>query len=240
MPPVDGGTARRADTSRVFGPGSCRRGLIASGLATLAALLAGCASATVHPVATPAPAISPQLRREEQRVHAQVTTSLHRLADRNVRYGSIPRFIPQGGTPVNQVLDASPGHPAVSIEGEPIRLRLPGGSSLATMIGPYIPRRFQGTAVRQTPTTLTLTFTRARGALPISTRAFTIVDEQGTVLRPVPTTEGGATLPPTVPARGRFTLRFRLTLPIGNGTLRYAPPGRRHVVASWEFDVETD
>lgn len=185
-----------------------------------------------------APSVSKRLRAEEQAIHRQVLASLHKTSDS--KYGSIPTDLRnKQAAPANQVLSASAAHPAIAIQGNSVVLHLAGGSALATVVGPEVPDRIQGSADLHTPATWDLTFAEVHGTVPISRRLFTITDEQGMLLSPRLSVVGGGQLPRTVPAGRPFTLQLRTVVSIGDGKLRYAPSGGAWL-AEWDFDVETD
>lgn len=246
-------SARRQPTvnaSRVFRPGLRRfaspeqlahvRRAIGAVLAL--GVLAGCAAAgssTVHRGAAPnPPRISSSVRTEEAAIHRAVLASLHH--ESNGRYGGIPGDLRnKQAPPGNQLLSASAAHPAIAIQGSGVVLHLAHGSALATVVGPDIPDRIQGSADLQTPATWDLTFADVRGTIPISPSLFTITDEQGALLSPRVTVVGGGPLPETVPAGRPFTLQLKTVVSIGDGKLRYSPSGSAWL-AEWDFDVETD
>jgi hypothetical protein len=227
--------------SRALGPGFRRllppavAILAVAGVAAIVLALAaggsGKRSATISvPVRDPAQA---------QAVHQRVIAALHHLADKNVRYGGIPSFLPKATIPVNRVVSATATHPALAIQGDAVALRLARGHALATAVGPDIPDRIQGTSAPSTPAAFDLTFTGARGSVPLKSSAFTVTDELGVVHHPQVSVLGGGVVPTSVPVGRSFTLVLRTQLPIGNGRLRYAPAGP-HPLVAWDFDVETD
>jgi hypothetical protein len=240
---------------RALGPGlrrllEHRRALLGATLA--AVLVAGCgtagtatshsgATATSHADAPPrTPTVSRRLRAEEQAIHEQVLASLRQDSDANVKYGSIPTNLrDKQAPPSDQALSATAAHPALAIQGNSVVLHLAHGSALATVVGPDVPDRIQGSADLHTPATWELTFAHVQGTVPISPRLFTILDEQGMLLSPRVTVVGGGPLPSVVPAGRPFTLQLSTVVSIGDGKLRYAPSGGPWL-AEWDFDVETD
>lgn len=249
---MDGGRAPRPGLGRFLDLG---RALLPAALAV--GLLAGCGTAkptssqvtpaSSHVKTAPkaanapkAPPVSKSLRAQEQEIHQQVLASLHQNSDSGVKYGSIPTNLRnKQARPANQVLSASAAHPAMAIQGSGVVLHLDQGSALATVVGPDIPDRIQGSADLHTPATWDLTFADVRGAVPISPKLFTITDEQGMLLLPRVRVVGGGPLPRTVPAGRPFTLQLSTVVSIGDGKLRYAPSGGAWL-AEWDFDVETD
>lgn len=155
------------------------------------------------------------------------------------RYGGLPSWLPKPKVPVNRILTASEAHPALSIQGDSVSVELPRGRVRATAVGPETPHQGRFPVPATSPCTFIVTFTAAAGAVPLSPRAFTLVDEFGRVRRPrVSAIDGGP--PPRKAQPGRsVSLRVHDVLPTGDGGLRWAPDGTRPIVA-WDFVVEID
>ena len=222
--------------------------LLVATLAAVVMTLAGCgSSATSSRSATtsvtttqtaPVPKVSKRVKAEEQAVHRQVSAALHRHT--HAQYGGIPKDIrDRQAAPANQVLSASAAQPADAIQGVSVRLHLAHGTALATVVGPDVPTRIQGTSDLHTPAVWDLTFADVHGTIPIAARLFSITDEQGELLSPRVSVLGGASMPHAVPAGHPFTLRLRTRVSVGDGKLRYAPTGG-HWLSEWDFNVETD
>ena len=186
----------------------------------------------------PTPKVSKRVKAEEQAVHRQVSAALHHYS--HARYGGVPKDIrDRQAPPANQVLSATAARPADAIQGVSVRLHLAHGTALATVVGPDVPTRIQGTSDVHTPAVWDLTFADVHGTIPIAARLFSITDEQGQLLSPRISVLGGGSLPRTVPAGRPFTLRLSTRVSIGDGKLRYAPVGG-HWLSEWDFNVETD
>ena len=198
---------------------------------------------TQAPAGVPRPAaVSPQVRAEEEAIHKQVIAALHAPPSGPVGRG-IPAYLrlAKARAKVGRIVSAQPTHPATGIEGDLIWLDLASGRTLATVVGPAVPARVQGTAVRQTATEFRVTFAHTRGSIPLAQRDFTIVDEFGAVHVPAITTVSGALMPARAPVGRPLTLLMRSLLPVGAGALAYKPStSARKPIARWEFDVETD
>ena len=204
--------------SRAFGPGS-RRVLGLGAVALVVALAVSAAVVLIRPGGSAAGA-SP--------------------ADRSTaKYGQIPAWLPKAAVPVGRTVAASAAHPWLAIEGDTVSVHLAHGRVMATTVGPAVPEEGAFPVPATTPCAFTVTLTTASGAVPVSPRAFTILDELGYLHRPRVTAAGGGS-PPARVARGRtVTLSVTAVLPTGNGRLRWAPAGATPIV-SWDFDVEID
>ncbi len=142
-------------------------------------------------------------------------------------------------TDVGRIEPASAAHPWLAIEGDAVSVTVAGGRTLATVVGPRIPRRGGVPAPPTTRCTFTITLTDTSGEVPLRGGAFTIVDEYGQVHHPRVTVSGGGSPPSTVAPGHTVSLTASAMLPTGNGQLRWAPAGTRPIV-SWDFDVEVD
>jgi hypothetical protein len=190
-----------------------------------------------------APPISPALKAQEQAIHRQVLAALHAPPPNNLPPG-IPAYLRRATARVNRIVTADAAHPALAIEGASVRLALPAGRAIATLVGPGIPRAVAGKVVQQAPATFQLTFAGPRGSIPLSRSEFTIKDEFGQSHAPAITTLSGAAMPSTVRAGEKLTLVMKTILPIGNGQLQYRPLGVRvtkhdRPLVAWDFSVET-
>jgi hypothetical protein len=155
------------------------------------------------------------------------------------RYGGLPSWLPKAKVPVNRVLDASPRHAVLTIQGTTVSVSLTHGRMLATAVGPSVPEDGRFPVPPTSPCTFVVTFAHVSGALPLSPRAFTLLDEYGHIRHPrVTSMDGGP--PPTRIVPGRpLSLKIYDVLPTGDGGLTWAPYGGRPLV-SWDFNVEID
>ena len=119
----------------------------------------------------------------------------------STRYGGLPAWLPKPKLAVRRVVQASAAHPWLSaIEGDTISVHLARGSVLATVIGPAVPAYVAERAQDDdddgdsdtAPSTFTVTFRSASGAVPIDSGAFAILDERGQIHRLLVSTPGGA------------------------------------------------
>ena len=160
-------------------------------------------------------------------------------ASPSARYGGLPSWLPKGTAPVGRIVQASPTHPVLGIEGDTVAVRLARASSYATAVGPSVPESGKFPVPRTSPCTFIVTFAGTSGVVPISAAGFTITDELGRLHHPkVMALDGGA--PSSLIAPGKpLSLEIYAVLPTGSGSLSWAPVGRRPIV-SWDFDVEID
>jgi hypothetical protein len=179
----------------------------------------------------------PNIRAEQQALHAQVTRSLRHHS--NGRYGQIPRYLPKSKQPVQRIVVAKPGHPVLAIEGDTVSVQSARGRALVTIVGPDVPDKDQGSFHDTAPVAFDVTFAHVHGTIPLAASRFTITDELGAIHRPRVTMKGGGRVPFAAPPGPPITLVLRTTLPIGNGRVNYRPAGD-HALASWDFDNETD
>ncbi len=160
-------------------------------------------------------------------------------ASPSARYGGLPSWLPKATVPVGRIVQASPTHPVLGIEGDTVAVRLARGSSYATAVGPSVPESGKFPVPRTSPCTFIVTFARTSGAVPISPAAFTITDEQGRLHHPRVTELRGGAPPSQITSGKPVSLEIYAVLPTGSGSLSWTPEGRRPTV-SWDFDVEID
>jgi hypothetical protein len=153
-------------------------------------------------------------------------------------YGGLPRFLPTSTLHPDSVLDGSAAHPALTSEGDGVRVRLRHGSALIVVAGPVVPGEglpFQASA---DTATWTVTLSKARGRVPISPRAFTTIDSLGKIYHPA--FVAGQPRPPSLLRPGRTAqFELRAVMAVGEGMMRWAPVGN-DLVATWDFEVEND
>jgi len=155
------------------------------------------------------------------------------------KYGGLPSWLPKATVPVDRVVQASSAHPALAIQGNTVSVELAGARVLATAVGPSVPEDGRFPVPATSPCTFIVTFAAASGAIPLSPRAFTFIDELGHIRHPQVTSMSGGALPREIPPGRPLSLRIYEVLPTGDGGLAWAPGGGRPVVA-WDFDVEID
>ena len=151
-------------------------------------------------------------------------------------YGGLPAFLPKVTVPVDRIVTASAAHPQLAVQGVAVDARLPAGQVQADVTGPAVPP-FVAPPPPAVTTTFTVSMRDISGTVPVRVGDFTIRDQTGRLVAPL-LVQGESPPPPAAPDGG--TLRFQLTavLPVGEGTLRWAPGGQPTV--TWDFVVEND
>ena len=140
---------------------------------------------------------------------------------------------------VGAIVQAGPAHPRLAIQGDTVSVALAHGRALATAVGPAVPPPHLLVAPASTTCTFTITLTATSGSVPLSSAAFTIVDEQGVSHHPWVSAVGGRTVPRRVTPGRPVVLTLKTVLPVGGGRIAWAPAGSTPVV-SWDFDLEVD
>ncbi|MGO9957151.1 MAG: alkaline phosphatase family protein [Solirubrobacteraceae bacterium] len=155
------------------------------------------------------------------------------------RYGAIPSWLTTTTAAVEQTVRASDTHPALAIQGATVSIRLRRARLLATTVGPSVPREGRIPVPATSPSTFTVTFSRASAVVALSQAQFTIVDELGHVHHPTVTAIGGGAPPRLIRPGQTVALTAHSVLPTGEGRLTWAPDRARPIVA-WDFDLEID
>ncbi len=140
--------------------------------------------------------------------------------------------------PIDQTVVGTVAHPALTVEGDFVRVQTPTFSALAVVNGPVVPG--EGLPVQQqfTTCTWTISLSHVRGTLPISVADFDSIDHMQTVYKPA-LVPGQAPLPLSLHTGQSLSFKIRSVMPIGEGLLRWAPDGD-HIVAKWDYQVEND
>jgi hypothetical protein len=136
------------------------------------------------------------------------------------------------------VLTGSLARPAVTSQGDAVRVNASDFSALVTVSGPEVPGEGLPDQTPATTCTFTITLSAATADAPIDIADFTAIDHLGQIYRVAPVAEAGP-VPATLAPGQTATLTLRTVMPTGEGLLRWAPDGQ-HVLASWDFEVETD
>ena len=155
----------------------------------------------------------------------------------NETYGGLPSYLPSSAIRPDSVLTGTAAKPALTTEGDSVRVQLAAASVLATVSGPVLPGEGLPYQAPTTTCTWTVTLSGARGRVPFDVAAFTTVDHLGVTYRPA-LVPGQAPPPSTIGPGQKVTFELRAVMPTGEGLLRWAP--QRKIVAAWDFEVETD
>jgi hypothetical protein len=136
------------------------------------------------------------------------------------------------------VLTGTAQQPALTNQGDAVKVQTPRWSVLVTVSGPQVPG--EGLPYQATETTCTwmVTMSGATGTVPISASDFSSIDQGSNVYRPV--LVPGQPKPPKVLHPGeKVSFELRVAEATGQGLMRWAPNGR-NIVAKWDFVVEND
>lgn len=136
------------------------------------------------------------------------------------------------------VLTGSVAEPALTSQGDVVKVVLPAGTVLATVTGPQVPGEGFPYVAPATTCTWTVRLTGATHRMPIDVADFDSIDSVGAVYRTalVP----GQPRPPRTLAPGKtVTFELRAVMNTGEGLMRWAPDGK-HIEAKWDFEVEND
>jgi hypothetical protein len=191
---------------------SIRRAILCAGVLGLTIAITGCGASQHRPrAASPAPSAG---------------------------YGSLPSFLPTASFQPDSVLTGSAARPALTTEGDGVRVSLPGAAVLATVSGPVVPGEGLPFQAPATTCTWTVTLSDASADVAIVVADFSTLDHLGVVYQV--NTVPGMAAPPAMMVPGQTaTFMLRAVMPTGEGLLRWAPGGQ-NIVASWDFEVEND
>jgi hypothetical protein len=154
-------------------------------------------------------------------------------------YGGLPSYLPSAPAGTDGELVGSVSHPALTSEGDTVKVKLPGGGTVRmTVTGPVVPGEGLPHQTDATTCTWTLTLDHASTDTPIRLSDLTTLDQLGDVYSLAPV--AGQPAPPAVLKPGASTtFELRTSMKVGEGLLRWAPGGKT-TVASWDFEVEND
>jgi hypothetical protein len=171
--------------------------------------------------------------------HGRPTATATHAPSSASTYGGLPSWLPKAKVPVGRIQHAGAGHKVLAIQGDTVMVGLRTGRATVTTVGPVVPEEGRFPVPATSPCQFSVTFAAGRGAVPLRSAAFTILDELGHLHRPRITLRGGGPMPALLPPGRIVTLTLSAVLPTGGGRLRWAPEGGRPLVA-WDFDVEID
>jgi hypothetical protein len=164
----------------------------------------------------------------------------HPAAARATPLGSYPSFLPKDslGGGADSVLTGTAARPALTSQGDAVRVRTAHWSVLITVTGPQVPGEGLPFQARADTCTWTVTMSGATGTVPITTADFTAIDDQNNVYKPA-LVRGRPGPPAELKPGQKVTFELRAVEATGEGLMRWAPDGT-HIVAKWDFVVEND
>jgi hypothetical protein len=151
-----------------------------------------------------------------------------------------PSFLPKDTLNVRSdaLLVGTAARPALTSEGDAVKVLTPHWSAQVTVSGPEVPGEGLPYQARATTCTWTVTIAKVTGRVPVAAADFDSIDAYGNVYRPA-LVPGQPTPPPVIQTGQKVTFELRTGEPVGEGLMRWAPIGG-HIVAKWDFVVEND
>jgi hypothetical protein len=139
---------------------------------------------------------------------------------------------------VDQTLVGTVAHPALTVEGDAVKVHAATFSALAVVNGPVVPGEGLPYQASFTTCTWTISLSHVKGKVPIAVADFDSIDHTGAVFKPylVP---GQPKLPTVLLPGHSLTFQIRAVMPVGEGLMRWAPDGN-HIMAKWDYQVEND
>lgn len=155
-------------------------------------------------------------------------------------YGGASCWLPKSSAPVGRMLQASPDHPVLGIEGDAAHILISSGGADIVAVGPQVPESGGSPVPTTSPVTFNVTIDDVTGVIPLSAGEFVILDELGHFHHPVVTDANGSPLPTRLAAGHKLELEVEDNkIPTGSGDLQWKPISG-HPLVSWDFDVEID
>ena len=151
-----------------------------------------------------------------------------------------PSFLPKGTLHMrtDALLVGTADRPALTSEGDPVKVVTQHWSAQVTVRGPEVPGEGLPYRGPTTTCTWTVTLSKATAPVPITLSDFDSIDHFGNVYHPM--FVSGQAPPPLLLEPGHtVTFELRAVEAIGEGLMRWAPIGG-HIVAKWDFIVEND
>jgi hypothetical protein len=150
----------------------------------------------------------------------------------------MPTYLPSNTLHNDSALDATLASPAVTSQGDSVNAHLANGTVTVTVAGPEVPGEGLPYEAPTSTCTWKVTFTDATADIALTAASFTAIDHLGAVYKPT-LVAGQARLPVVVHPGATVTFELRARMITGEGFMRWAPDGT-HIIASWDFEVETD
>jgi hypothetical protein len=153
-------------------------------------------------------------------------------------YGSLPTYLPSSAIIPDSILTGTADRPALTTEGDAVDVAVGSASVQATVSGPVVPGEGLPKQQEATTCTWTVTLSRATTTMPIDIADFTSLDHLGAVYK-VAAVPGQPRIPRSIAPGQTRRFELRAVMPTGEGLMRWAPDGDK-ILASWDFEVETD
>jgi hypothetical protein len=133
-----------------------------------------------------------------------------------------------------------------AMEGYPVQAVLPHGSVQISVAGPSVPTWATNDATQgkwpagaTAPATFDVTFTSAKGTVPLSPADFSIITYSGELLQPKIADAAGGRLPTSVAPGKSVTLKLSSSVPQGDGEVRWGPINKKILVAYfWTLELD--
>jgi hypothetical protein len=152
-------------------------------------------------------------------------------------YGALPSFLPTDAIAPDSILTGSAASPALTVEGDSVKVEVDDASAIALVTGPVVPGEGLPFQAAATTCTWTVTLSGATAKIPIAVSDFSALDHLGVVYQ-VTAVPGSAGPPADLGPGQTATFELRTVMPSGEGLMRWAPAGEQ--VAAWDFEVEND
>jgi hypothetical protein len=151
-----------------------------------------------------------------------------------------PSYLPKStlDPKMDRVLIGTMSKQAVTVEGLPVKVETHGFNVQVDVAGPVVPGEGLPYQPDSTTCTWTVTMKSATRDVPLSIEDFRAVDHLGNVLQPK-LAPGQHALPAVLHPGQTLTFRLRAYELVGQGIMQWAPD-HRHVVATWDYEVEND
>ena len=164
----------------------------------------------------------------------------HPAASNANHFGGYPSFLPRSTLNYHSdtVLTGTVQRPALTSQGDGVKVKTPQWSVLVTVTGPEVPGEGLPYQAPTTTCTWIVTMSGATGPVPVSASDFSSIDDENNVYRPA-LVAGQPKPPPVLRPGQKISFELRAVEATGEGLMRWAPDGR-NIVAKWDFVVEND
>jgi hypothetical protein len=163
----------------------------------------------------------------------------HAVRHSGSSYGSLPRYLPRSSLGADTLLTGTVSRPALTSQGDPVKVILRHGSALVTVSGPVVPGEGLPFQAAADTATWTVTVTHVSAPVPISLSSFSTIDEDGKVYHDLSFVPGQPRPPAFVTPGRTASFELRVVMRTGEGMMRWAPY-HNDLLATWDFVVEND